>query len=208
MVEKLDLKKHLKHLYQPPSKQPEIVNVLAMAFLMLDGAGNPNTSPVYQQAVEALYGVSYALKFMAKKVLGRDYVVMPLEGLWWGTRQGQHTFTEADKEKFQWRMMIYQPDFITGQMVADAKADVQRKKGFENLSQMRFETFHEGLAVQILHIGPYDGEGPTVEKLHQFAIERGFQLRGKHHEIYLGDPRRTNPGKLRTILRHPVAQES
>jgi len=122
-----------------------------MNFLMMDGSGNPNTSPDYQKVVEALYGVSYALKFMSKKELDRDYVVMPLEGLWWGTPMGQHVFTEADKDQFQWTMMILQPDFITMEMVEQALEDVERKKGLKNLGQLRFEAFAEGLSVQILY---------------------------------------------------------
>lgn len=204
MSEKMDLKQDLKHLYQPSAKTPAIVDVPEMAFLMLDGAGNPNTSPDYQAAVEALYGVSYALKFMTKKQLERDYVVMPLEGLWWGTPLGQHNFTEADKDKFQWTMMIAQPDFISNEMVSAAVADVRRKKGLPNLDALRFERFAEGTSVQILYRGSYDDEGPTINRMHQFALDQGYQLRGKHHEIYLSDPRRTAPEKVKTVLRHPI----
>jgi len=204
MPEKLDLKKELKHLYKPSAREPLIVDVPDMHFLMMDGAGNPNTSPAYQQAVEALYGVAYTLKFTSKKKLGRDYVVMPLEGLWWGTPMGQHTFTEADKDQFIWTMMILQPDFITAEMVAEATAETARKKGLPNLDKLRFEAFEEGLSVQILYLGSYDDEGPTIANMHQFAFDQGYQLRGKHHEIYLSDPRRTAPDRLKTILRHPL----
>ena len=206
MPKKLDLKKELSHLYQPSAKQPVILDVPAMAFLMLDGAGDPNTSPAYQSAVEALYGVSYTLKFISKKQ-GRDYVVMPLEGLWWGTPMGQHTFTEEDKAKFKWTMMIAQPDFITEAMVRDAIQETRRKKGLENLDDLRFTTFEEGTSVQMMYFGPYDDEGPTIERLHQFAADQGYHLRGKHHEIYLNDPRRTDPAKLKTVLRHPVEKQ-
>lgn len=204
MPEKIDLKKEWQHLYKPSAKQPQIVDVPGMAFLMLDGKGNPNTSPSYQAAVEALYGVSYALKFTSKKRLARDYVVMPLEGLWWGTPRDQHAFTEQDKGKFMWTMMILQPDHISEEMVAEAVEDVRRKKGLENLDQLRFTRFKEGTSVQILHIGAYDDEGPTVHRMHQFAYDQGYRLRGKHHEIYLSDPRRTALEKLKTILRHPI----
>lgn len=207
MADKLDLKKEFKQLYQPSAEQPVILDVPEMAFLMLDGAGNPNTSPAYQSAVEALYGVSYTLKFMAKKQ-GRDYVVMPLEGLWWGTPLGQRSFTEADKAKFQWTMMIAQPEFITKAMVAEAVEETQRKKGLANLDELRFTRFEEGVCVQILYFGPYNDEGPTIERLHHFAYDQGYQLRGKHHEIYLNDPRRTNPTKLKTVLRHPVEKKA
>jgi hypothetical protein len=204
MATKIDLKVELQGLYRPSAKQAAIITVPEMNFLMMDGAGNPNTSLDYQQAVEALYGVAYALKFASKKALGRDYVVMPLEGLWWGTPMGQHLFSEEDKDKFEWTMMIMQPDFITSEMVNQAIAQVKAKKGLENLDQMRFTAFAEGLSVQILYFGAYDDEGPTIVDMHQFAFDKGYQLRGKHHEIYLSDPRRTSPEKLKTILRHPI----
>jgi hypothetical protein len=206
MADKVDLKKELYHLYQPSASEPVILDVPELAFLMLDGAGDPNTSPDYQAAVEALYGVSYTLKFMSKKGLARDYVVMPLEGLWWGTPIDQHSFTEADKAKFIWRMMIMQPEHISDAMVDEAIENVRRKKGLENLNALRFTRFAEGTSVQILYRGAYDDEGPTINRMHQFAFDRGYQLRGKHHEIYLNDPRRTAPEKLKTVLRHPVVK--
>ena len=204
MSEKLDLKKELKQLYKPSAKKPSIVDIPEMNFLMIDGAGNPNTSPDYQAAVEALYGVSYTLKFASKKELGKDYVVMPLEGLWWGTPMGKHEFTEEDKDKFIWTMMIVQPDFVTTELVEKAIEEVERKKGLQNLDKLRFETFAEGLSVQIMYFGPYNDEGPTIMNMHQFAFDQGYKLRGKHHEIYLSDPRRTAPEKLKTVLRHPI----
>lgn len=208
MATKIDLKMELQGLYRPSAKQAAIITVPEMNFIMMDGAGNPNTSPDYQQAVEALYGVAYALKFASKKALGRDYVVMPLEGLWWGTPMGKHNFTEADKDQFQWTMMIMQPDFITAEMVDQAIVQVKAKKGLENLEKIRYEAFAEGLSVQILYFGAYDDEGPTIADMHQFAFDQGYQLRGKHHEIYLSDPRRTSPEKLKTILRHPITKVS
>ncbi len=204
MPEKIDLKKEFKTLYQLSPKEPVILDVPEMAFLMIDGSGNPNTSPDYQAAVEALYSVSYALKFMSKKRLGRDYVVMPLEGLWSGTPMGQHAFTEADKAQFIWTMMITQPEHITNAMVEEAIGEVRRKKDLENLDSLRFTRFAEGTAVQILYRGAYDDEGPAVARMHQYAVDRGYHLRGKHHEIYLNDPRRTAAKKLKTVLRHPV----
>jgi hypothetical protein len=208
LITKVDLKKELKSLYQPSAKQPEILEVPKMNFLMMDGSGNPNTSPGYQKTVEALYGVAYTLKFASKKMLEQDYAVMPLEGLWWGTPMGQHTFGEEDKDQFQWTMMIMQPDFITSEMVNQAIAQVKAKKGLESLDQMRYEAFTEGLSVQILYYGSYDDEGPTIANMHQFAFDQGYRLRGKHHEIYLSDPRRTSPEKLKTILRHPIERAS
>lgn len=204
MAEKIDLKKDLKHFYKPSAKAPSIVDIPQMNFLMIDGAGNPNTSEDYKAALEALYGVSYSLKFTSKKELGRDYVVMPLEGLWWGTPMDQHEFTEEDKDKFLWTMMIMQPDFITPELVEKAITEVERKKGLKNLDMVRFESFTEGLSVQILYYGPYNDEGPTIANMHTFAFDKGYKLRGKHHEIYLSDPRRTAPEKLKTVLRHPI----
>ena len=208
MVTKTDYKKTLKDLYRPSIKKPVILDVPRMNFLMMDGSGNPNTSPDYQAVVEALYGVAYALKFAAKRELEQDYVVMPLEGLWWGTEMGKHSFTEEDKDQFQWTMMIMQPDFITQDMFHQAVAAVERKKGLTNLSEMRLEALEEGTSVQIMYVGAYDDEGPTIQQMHQFAFDQGYQLRGKHHEIYLSDPRRTAPDKLKTVLRHPIEKVS
>ena len=208
MSKKLDLKKSLSHLYQPGSKEAHIVEVPEMKFLMIDGSGDPNTSASYQHAVQALYGVAYALKFMAKKELSRDYVVMPLEGLWWGTPLRKTTFTPEDKAQFQWRMMILQPEFITELMIDRAIVDVNQKKNLAGLEQMRFESFEEGLCVQVFYVGPYDDEGPTIQRMNQFAFDQGYQLRGKHHEIYLSNPQRTDPTRLKTILRHPIENEA
>ena len=206
MTEKLELKKERKDLYQPSPKKPVIIDVPEMAFLMIDGAGNPNTHPDYKAAVEALYGTAYTIKFACKKALGRDFVVMPLEGLWWGMPLNKGVLTEADKDQFQWTMMIRQPDFVTAEMVRDAAAEAARKKDLPALEGLRFERYAEGLSVQIMHIGPYDAEGPLIARMHQFAFNEGYRLHGKHHEIYLGDPRRTAPEKLKTVLRQPVEE--
>lgn len=206
MTEKLDLRKQFKHLYSPSAKKPEIVDVPAMNFLMIDGQGNPNTHPDYQETIEALYGVAYTIKFACKMELGRDFTVMPLQGLWWGIPITHEVLTEADKDQFRWTMMIMQPEFVTEAMVHDAVTEVERKKGLQALANLRFERFEEGLAAQVLHIGPYDAEGPTIERLHQFIESKGYRMRGKHHEIYLGDPRRAAPEKLKTIIRHPVGR--
>ena len=208
MSEKLDLKKTLSQLYQPGSKEAHLVEVPEMKFLVIDGSGDPNQNPEYQQAVQALYGVAYALKFMAKKELLRDYVVMPLEGLWWGTPLGKTSFTAEDKAQFQWRMMILQPEFITDAMFRRAIVEVKQKKNLARLEEMRFETFEEGLCVQVFYVGPYDDEGPTIQRMHQFAFDQGYRLQGKHHEIYLSNPQRTDPARLKTILRHPIENES
>ncbi len=202
-MSKIDFKKELKHLYQPSAKEFVVVDVPPMNFLMIDGHGDPNTAQEYQDAVEALYAVSYRLKFMSKKELGKDYVVPPLEGLWWA--EDMETFTTArDKGAWDWTMMIMQPEWITQEMVEEAVKQVE-KKGLPALSKLRLETYHEGLTVQILHIGSYDDEGPTIARLHsEFIPENGYQEAGKHHEIYLSDPRKVAPEKLKTVLRQPV----
>jgi hypothetical protein len=198
----LDYKKELKHLYRPSAKAFVVIDVPPMNFLMIDGHGDPNTAREYQEAVEALYAVAYALKFMSKKEKEMDYVVPPLEGLWWA--EHMEAFTTADKSAWDWTMMIMQPEWVTQDMFEKALKQVEKKKDLPALSKLRLEAYHEGLSVQILHIGPYDAEAPTIAGMHAFAAENGYQLAGKHHEIYLGDPRRVAPEKLKTVLRQPV----
>lgn len=199
---KLDLKKDLKHLYRPSAKALSVENVPAMNFLMIDGSGNPNTSPEYPQAVEALYALAYALKVKIKKSeAGIDYAVMPLEGLWWADDISQ--FNVNDKEAWQWTMMIMQPGYITTDLFARALPEVAKKKNNAALKRIRFEPYHEGLSAQIMHIGSYAEEAPTIAKLHDYIVQCGNKLRGKHHEIYLNDPRKTQPTKLQTIIRQP-----
>lgn len=208
MVEKVDLKKQLKAFYKPSAKAPSVVEVPPMQFLMVDGAGNPNTAQSYKEAVETLYAVSYTVKFMMKKEHDLDYTVMPLEGLWWGTPLGQTQFSEADKGRWQWTSMIMQPDFVTPDLLQEGIRRAAAKKPLAAVDKLRIETFAEGPAVQILYFGPYSDEGPTIEGMHQFAYDQGYELTGKHHEIYLSDPRRTAPGKLKTVLRHPIRKKA
>lgn len=203
---KLDFKMQLKHLYLPTSKEFVVVDVPPMQFLMVDGHGDPNTAQEYKDAIEALYAVAYRVKFASKRELGRDYVVPPLEGLWWA--EDMETFTTGrDKTAWDWTMMIMQPEWITNEMFAGAIRHVDRAKGLPALPKLRLEAYHEGLSVQILHIGSYDDEGPALHRMHHhFIPETGFQMAGKHHEIYLSDARRVAPEKLRTVLRQPVAR--
>lgn len=201
---KVDFKKSLRHLYQPLRDDFVLVEVPPMRFLMVDGAGDPNTAPAYQQALEALYALAYKLKFASKKTLEKDYVVPPLEGLWWAEDMQVFTASE-DKDEWLWTMMIMQPDWITEALFEDVRAQVGADKDLPALSRTRLEVYDEGLSLQILHIGSYADEGPTLRRLHQEVLPaRGFETNGKHHEIYLGDPRRVAPEKLRTILRQPV----
>lgn len=200
-MQKIDYKKEMKDLYQPPTSKVVMVDVPAMNFLMIDGEGDPNTSQEYKEAVEVLFQVSYALKFMVKKgVLAIDYGVMPLEGLWWTDDMAD--FSVGDKASWKWTMMIMQPEFISADMVATAIQDVERKKKPVAISKMRFEVFAEGKAAQIMHIGPFSEEGPTVAKVHQY-IETNGKLSGKHHEIYLTDIRKADPAKWKTVIRQP-----
>jgi hypothetical protein len=202
-MSKIDFKKELKHLYQPSAKTFEVVDVPPMNFLMIDGHGDPNTSQEYGEAIEALYGAAYKLKFASKKEAGKDYVVPPLEGLWWAG--DMETFnSQRDKSAWDWTMMIMQPEWITLAMVEEAVAAVDKAKGLPALSKLRLGTYHEGLAVQILYVGSYDAEGPTITRMHAHAIEQGYELAGKHHEIYLSDPRRVAPEKLKTVIRQPI----
>ena len=202
MATKIDLKKDLKHLYNPSSKQIAVVDVPEMNFLMIDGQGDPNTSVAYQNAVEALFAESYTLKFMIKKSESPvDYAVMPLEGLWWVEDMTQ--FSMKNKDAWKWTSMIMQPEYVTEELLQEALKRVRKKKDLPALSGMRFESFREGQAAQILYFGPYSDEGPIIEGIHRFIAEQGHRLRGRHHEIYLSDPRRTAPAKLKTVIRQP-----
>lgn len=210
-MDKLDLRKQYKDLYQPSAKQVSMVKVPSLKFAMVDGAiepgHTPGTSPSFQQAMEALYGISYTLKFMSKlrKRDPVDYTVMALEGLWW-IEGGE--FDIRQPGNWLWTVMMMQPEHITAKMFRDALAQLREKKPSPALDKLRFETFREGLCVQIMHIGPYADEPATVDRLRAFAAENGLRdlvgRGGKHHEIYLGDPRKATPSKLKTVLRHPV----
>ena len=203
-MKKVDLKKELKHLYQPPKDRVVQVDVPAMNFLMVDGEGDPNTAQSYRDALEVLYPLSYTVKFLVKKgPKAVDYGVMPLEGLWWA--DDMSTFSVEDKSKWKWTLMIMQPSYVKKAMVGTAIAQVKRKKNPIALSKVRFETFPEGKAAQIMHIGPFSEEGPTIEKVHNFIDECGRKRSGKHHEIYLSDIRKADPKKWKTIIRQPMA---
>ncbi|MBX3576627.1 MAG: GyrI-like domain-containing protein [Rhizobiaceae bacterium] len=203
-MKKIDLKKALKPLYNPPAGQFEKVDVPPFTYFMVDGTGDPNTAASYREALEALYTASYTLKFMAKKELGRDYVVPPLEGLWWA--DDMSSFVTRRKDQWSWTMMIMIPDFVDAAMAGRAMKAAAEKKALTALARMRIERLEEGLAVQIMHIGPYDEEGPTLKRLHEeFLPANGLVERGHHHEIYLGDPRKTAAAKLKTVLRQPVS---
>ena len=201
-----DLVGQLKPLYAPSPRHPAIVGVPELSFLMIDGRGDPSTSEVYQQALEALYGIAYTLKFALKKSdPERDFKVAPLEGLWWAdAERPSMDELQADRDAWNWTMMIAVPDEVTAAEVAAAAEAAARRRPLPAAGRIRLERFAEGLAAQIMHIGPYADEAPTIAALHEFVEEQGYALRGRHHEIYLGDPRRTAPERLKTVIRHPV----
>lgn len=198
---KVDFKKTLKQLYQPTAKQIGIVDVPKMNFVMFDGTGAPG-GDAYLAALGWIYAVSYGLKFHSKVTLGRDYVVPPLEGLWWA--EDMAAYTADRRDEWLWTMMIMQPDWTTPEMFQNSTAKAAKKLG-DAPETLRLEAYDEGLSVQIMHIGPYADEGPVIAKIHdEFIPQNGLVENGHHHEIYLNDPRRTAPEKLKTVLRQPV----
>jgi len=201
-MKKIDFKKELKHLYKPSAKEPAVVEVPKMNFLTIDGQGDPNISKDFQEAIEALYAVSYSLKFMIKKGEQQvDYGVMPLEGLWWA--EDMTEFSLADKNTWKWRLMIMQPEYISEALVTQSMQVVEEKKNPPALAKMKFEDYEEGQAMLIMHLGPFSEEGPTIARLHQSIGENSGKLHGLHHEIYLSDIRKAAPEKLKTVLRQP-----
>ena len=207
----LDLRKQWKHLYAPSARKIELVDVPEFNFAMIDGriepGEAPGTSPEFGEAMGALYSAAYTLKFMSKlrKEDPIDYPVMALEGLWW-VEDGQFDITV--KDNWVYTLLIMQPDHITPAMFAEAVAQAAKKRHNPALARLRLESFREGLCVQTMHIGPYATEPATIARMGQWAAENGYRMAGKHHEIYLGDPRRADPEKLKTVLRHPVMRDT
>ncbi len=200
-MSKLDLRKELKRYYTA-KKKPEVIDVPSGNFLTILGRGEPG-GVAYTTALQALYGLSYTLKFKCKAE-GMDFTVMALEGLWWWDDPGVFDVEGAPpREEWNWKSMIRQPDFITPGMVDEVRPEVKDKRG-PMVDDVVLETFHEGLSAQIMHLGPYSEEGPTIRRLHAFIEESGYGLRGHHHEIYLSDPRRSKPENIKTIIRQPV----
>lgn len=210
-MEKLDYKKEYKDLYQPAAK-PSLIEVPEMSFFAVDGAGDPNTSPAYAEAMEILYGLSFTVKMSKMNGTQPDgyfeYVVPPLEGLWFADGVSFDGLNVDHKNKFRWVSMIRQPEFVTEEVFVWAKEIMAKKKPQLDLSKARFMTFTEGLCVQIMHKGSYDSEPESIMKLKRFAEENGltedFSAERLHHEIYLSDPRKCAPERLRTVIRHPV----
>lgn len=213
MASAFDYKKEYKDLYMPKAK-PSLIDVPEMLFLMVDGKGDPNTAPAYQVALELLYGLSYGIKM--SKMSGTqpegyfDYVVPPLEGLWWTAEGGYDGSTPGEKDRFLWTSMIRQPEFVTRDALEAAKAALLKKRPGLPVDKARLQRWTEGLSVQILHVGPYDDEPASIALMDAFLTESGyccdFSEERKHHEIYLGDPRKTAPEKRKTVIRHPAAK--
>jgi len=206
-LNKIDLRKKYRDFYYPPADRVSVVTVPTFQFVMIDGriepGASPGNSPSFQQAMEALYGVSYSLKFMSKLRIEDpiDYTVMGLEAQWW-LEEGEFDISKPDN--WCWTAMIMQPDHITESMFYAAQEKLNKKKSNPGIYKLRLESFTEGLCVQIMHIGPYSTEPATVKKMEEFATRNGFQMQYKHHEIYIGNPLRSDPARLKTILRHPV----
>jgi hypothetical protein len=203
---KVDFKKELKELYNPKAGVFSLVKVPKLQYLMVDGQGDPNNVVQYQEAVQALFSVSYTLKFHSKNELGKDYVVPPLEGLWWSDNFDD--FRARRKDKWSWTMMIMVPDWLGKKEFKKAVNTVRSKKPEIKVERLRLESLNEGLSVQIMHIGSYDDETPTLLKLHdEWLPANGLKETLKHHEIYIGDPRKTPAAKLKTVLRQPVRKQ-
>ena len=206
-MDKIDLRTQYKALYNPSAKKVVLVDVPPLQFAMIDGQIPPGQrvgeSPDFQEALGALYGISYTLKFMFKKRAADpiDYPVMALEGLW-GTESGM--FDPTVEETWLFTAMMMQPDVVTREAFEEARAQLLKKHPGPGPMGLRLETFHEGRAIQIMHVGPYATEPETIARMDAFAVANGLTLHGRHHEIYLGDPRRADPAKLKTVLRHPV----
>ena len=205
MPSKIDFKRTMKEFYQPSSKEVVQVDVPEMQFLMIDGIGSPGDSKEYIDALAVLYPVAFKTKFLSK-AKGKDYVVSPLEGLWWADNMDD--FTEGNRDKWKWTMMIMQPDWITQDIINEVIEITKDKKPelAELLPKLRLERYKEGKSAQIMHIGPYSEEGPTVQKVHDFIQKEGGKFDGlkhKHHEIYLSDPRKANPATMKTVIRQP-----
>ena len=203
-MKQFDTKKELGALYFPTDREPHLVRVPAFNFAMVDGRGAPDRSPEFQEAVQALYGVAFTEKFTLKKAGVADFRVAPLEALW-STGAGTRFAPRAARSSWRWTAMLLQPPGLTRRRFMDAVAALRARKDPPALGRVRWERYAEGPAVQALHLGPYAEEMGTLAAIARFIAERGWRPRGRHHEIYLGDPRRSPPDRLRTVLRQPVA---
>ena len=198
---KLDLRKEMQEYYQSPAGEAVVIKVPKTRFIMVDCKGAPESAS-FAGAIQTMYGLAFTLKFKAKKKLGKDFPVMPLEGLWWVKGDG---FDAKKRDDWLWTLMIMQPSLVTRGMFEEALEELKRKKATSAILPARLETFEEGLSLQTMHAGPCSTETGTIAKIEAFARENGYRMTGKHHEVYLGDPRRAAPSKLKTVIRHPIA---
>jgi hypothetical protein len=204
---KIDLWAEHKDVYSPSAKSPQLVKVPSMIYLAVDGSGDPSTTAAFREAIGALYGLAYTMKFSFKNESGLDFRVMPLSGLYHADDPG--AFPAGLKEGWKWTLMMPVPSMVTAAAMKKAKDELTRRKGsVPGLDLVRRQVVKEGLSAQILHVGPYSAEGPTIEKLHAFIREKGYTFAGSHHEIYLSDPNRTAPERMKTIVRHPVRKQA
>ncbi len=201
---KKDLPKALQSLYFPTAKEPEFVDVPSMQYLMVDGSGDPNSTQEFRDAIGALYGTAYTIKFAAKKAALPAVLVMPLEGLFWSGKEGE--FYPAEKGGWSWTLMLMEPPAVTRNLFDESVRQLRERKDPPGLDRLRLETWREGRAAQVLYRGPYSAEAPTIERLHAFIREHGYRLSGKHHEIYLGNPQTSAPEKLKTVIRQPASR--
>lgn len=202
-METLDLRKELKHLYQPSAKTPAIVDVPPMRFFTIQGVGGVGKEGDFQEALQAVFSLGYPVKFGAKKRLEIDYPIMPLEGLYWNA-DGGFEFDPGKPERMAWKLIMMVPDAIPEDFIEQMRAEIAEKKDVPRLSDVSLETIAEGTSVQIMYVGPYDQETPTIQRMLAFAADEGYEVAGPHHEIYIGDPNRAAPEKLKTVLRYPV----
>ncbi len=205
MVETIDVKKLYKALYNPPSKAPVLIDVPPLDYLMIDGQGDPS-GPAFAEATQALYSAAYTLKFMIQKEIGVKYSVPAMSALWWADDMAD--FLHANRDNWKWTAMIMQPVAVTPEQLSRALIDAAHKRDVPALARLRLEHFEEGLAAQIMHLGPYSAEPPTIVRLHAFIHDQGYVPRGKHHEVYLSDPRRVAPEKMKTVIRQPIAPKA
>lgn len=203
-----DVKKEYRYLFSPPAKEPEIIEVPAFKYIMLDGQGYPGTELSFQEKVQALYALAYTIKFSLKQAPkdSLNFTVPPLSGLY--CADDCRSFRdESRKNEWKWTVMILMPDRITNETFEQTRNEVIKKKKLPHLQDVVFQVYKEGLCAQVMHIGPYSEEAPTIDKLHAFFQEKGYTFNGRHHEIYLSDPRRCEPQKMKTIIRQPIVRK-
>jgi len=204
-MEKIDLKKKLANLYGYKKTEPALLDVPSLKFVQFDGHGNPNNNPMFEEAMQVVYTMAYGIKFKIKSKFNKDYTVMPPEGLW--CADDMTAYNELRKDEWKWTIGILIPDEVTPEIFEEVKGETIKKKKLESLKKARFDVMNEGKCAQILHLGPYADEQPTIAKLHKFIFDSGYHLTGRHREIYLSDPRRCAPEKMKTIIRQPIRKK-